>query len=180
VLESVGIELACRLKREPKTLRIPGIDLMIQICQKAEEKNWSVYLLGGKEGVAEKSKLVLQKQFPNLKIIGFYHGYFSQEEENQILNEIKNAQIIFVGMSMPLQEKWIRKYLSGMKGLCAMGVGGSFDVISGNVTRAPKWMQRTGLEWLYRLILEPWRWKRIMRLPLLFVRVFFRKETQSN
>lgn len=177
VLESSGISLVSALKRFPKIKRIPGIDLMIELCRKSEEKEWAVYLLGAKPDAVKQASLNLQKQFPRLKIAGIHHGYFNQKEEKKILEEIrrKNAKIIFVGMSMPFQEKWIYKNLINFNGVCAMGVGGSFDVISGNLTRAPKWMRKTGLEWLFRFILEPWRLKRILHLPLFLLKVLIRK-----
>lgn len=171
--DSVGISLVARLKGFTLKERIPGIDLMVSLCQKAEEKGWGIYLVGAKPGIAEQTAKKLLSKFPRLNFCGTAHGYFDGEEEKRVLSEIKNkrAQMIFVGLNIPFQEKWIYRNFQASRGICAMGVGGSFDVISGNLKRAPKWIQKIGLEWLFRLGQETWRWKRVIRLPLFFYKV---------
>lgn len=170
IADSVGISLVAFLKGFPLAERIPGIDLMAHICQKAEEKRWPVYLIGAKQGVTEKVKQNLLITYPNLLILGTIHGYFNESEEKEILNDIQNKKpkILFVGLNAPSQEKWIFRNSGHFEGMCVMGVGGSFDVISGHLYRAPVWLRRCGGEWLFRLLQEPWRWKRIIRLPVFF------------
>lgn len=168
--ESTGIFIYCLIKKQKKIQKTPGIDLMNRLCEHANKNQWSIYLLGAKPGVAEQTQNKLQLRFPNLIISGLNHGYFNNEEELKILNEIqtKKPHLLFVALQMPDQEKWIYKNSNYFKGICAMGIGGSFDVISGNLKRAPLLIQKLGMEWLYRLIQEPWRWKRILKLTLLF------------
>lgn len=177
VADSVGILWIAFIKMFQIAGRIPGIDLMISLCKKAEEKGWSVYLLGSRPGVAKKAKENLQKKFPNLKFCGTAHGYFNDKEEKEILLEIetKKPQLIFVGLNVPFQEKWIDRNSSFFRGSSVMGVGGSFDVISDHLQRAPRWIQKIGLEWFFRFCQEPWRWKRVIRLPLLFYKVLLFK-----
>lgn len=181
IAESAGIFLLAKLMHFHLSEKIPGIDLMILICEKAEQKGWPIYLLGSKPGIAELTKNNLQDKFPNLKFCGTAHGYFNHEEEKRILSEIQIAKpkILFVGLGVPFQEKWIYRNAHFLKGMCVMGVGGSFDVISGTLRRAPKWMQKIGLEWLFRAIQEPWRWGKIIRLPLLFYKTLLCRRHQT-
>lgn len=178
--------------------RVSGIDLMYDICELAERENKSVYLLGGRDGVAQEAGEKLQKFYPNLKIVGAEVGlqsgawelqagkWLEGASENQKLLERINKtrpDIIFVAFGHPKQEKWIYHALhEGEQALAhlqsvrlAMGVGGSFDFIAGRIKRAPRMMRAVGLEWLWRLVQEPRkRWKRIydavIRFPLLFLR----------
>lgn len=123
------------------------------------KKGYSIYLLGAKQPVVEKTAEVLKEQYPDLRIAGIHNGYFKQEDWPQISLELKavSPDFIFVGITSPLKE-YLVEYLQddGNKGIF-MGVGGSFDVVSGNIPRAPKWMQRGNLEWLFRVIQEPQR-----------------------
>ncbi len=173
VPESWGIAWASRQKNEPLSEYIPGIDLMMEMCKMAGQGNYSVYLLGGKPGVAQQTGEILKLVFPGLRIAGAHHGYFQSSEEPDLIAEIRSLRpdFLFVGMSVPRQEKWISKHLSYLESRCAMGVGGSFDVISGQLKRAPNWMRQMGVEWVYRTIQEPWRLKRIKGLPVFMWRV---------
>lgn len=175
VADSIGISWSASLKRFRLPERIPGIDLMIFLCQLAERKSWPIFLIGAKPGVAEQVKLNLEKQLPRLKICGAAHGYFDDTEEKAILAEVDRhkPRLIFVGLNIPFQEIWIYRRLRQFPGLCVMGVGGSFDVLSGRLKRAPRWIQKIGLEWFFRFIQEPWRWKRIVRIPSLFYKIIF-------
>lgn len=115
----------------------------------------------------KKRKKIFLKQFKNLEICGIYHGYFSEEENNTVVEIINSskADVLFVAMGMKKQEEWIYKNKKKLKCKLIMGVGGSLDVLSGEVKRAPKMFQRLGLEWFYRLITQPWRFKRMLALP---------------
>lgn len=132
--------------------RITGTDLMEKLCQLAAENNWTVYLLGGKEGVAQKTLKILQKKYFGLK------GWAEAEPKEEINK--KQPTFLFVAFGMGKQEKFIGDNWPRLRVKLAMGVGGAFDYLSGEVKRAPQWVQKMGFEWLYRLLKEPWRWKR--------------------
>jgi len=165
--DSVGMTIAAFLLTGRKPERIPGIELIDDICSKAAEKGWPVFLLGSAEGVAKKTAEHLSAKHKNLQIAGYNNGFFQPEDNERIVNTIANLKpdILFVGLDVPRQEKWIHDNLSKLNVRVAMGIGGSMDILSGNLKRAPHWMRFYGLEWLYRLIQEPWRLNRIMHLP---------------
>jgi N-acetylglucosaminyldiphosphoundecaprenol N-acetyl-beta-D-mannosaminyltransferase len=164
--DSVGIALAGWAVTGVKPDRIPGIELMLRLCKFAESKHYKIYLLGAKLPVVKMVYRNLKNTFPELTVCGYSHGYFSQSEEKNIINEISNsgADILFVALNIPEQEKWIYGNLSNLNIPVVMGIGGSFDVISGKLKRAPVWMQSIGLEWLFRFIQQPRRLSRIMDL----------------
>ena len=168
VPESSGILWASRVLGEPLREFSPGIDLMLAICRMAKEKGHPAFFLGSSPGVADAAARSLQGEFPGLKISGTHHGYFKTDEEPAVLELVRRAKpdLLFVGMGMPAQEKWIAKHLESLEVPVVMGVGGSFDVLSGRLRRAPRFMRRAGIEWLYRLTQEPWRWRRIAQLPV--------------
>ena len=171
--ESAGLALLSRLQNFSIPKRIAGIDFMLKLCRDAEINFWPVYLLGGKPGVSERAALTLREQFPQLRIAGYAHGHMSVFEENKVTLEIAGHTplLLFVGLGSPAQEKWINLHIDGWDGLgiCAMGVGGSLDVLAKDIRRAPQWVQRWGWEWLYRAWQEPWRWKRTFKLPLFLI-----------
>lgn len=168
VPESSGIAWAFRRLGVPIDCMVPGIDLMVGLCEMAAKGRHSVFLLGSAPGVVEQAAEVLTKKFSSLRIVGMHHGYFSTQEEEMIVAKVRASRpdFLFVGMGMPAQEKWIARYLGGLCAHVVMGVGGSFDVLSGRLKRAPKWMRKAGIEWGYRLLQEPWRWRRIAQLPV--------------
>jgi N-acetylglucosaminyldiphosphoundecaprenol N-acetyl-beta-D-mannosaminyltransferase len=127
--------------------------------------------------VAEKAAENLRALYPDLVIGGVRHGYIEAAEMPRLLEEIRDSgsRFIFVGMGVPRQETWIYEYHRQLPCTISIGVGGSFDVISGNLKRAPLFLQKAGLEWLYRLIQEPWRWRRVRRLPLFVYQVILTK-----
>lgn len=175
VPESSGIFWASRRYGQPLSDYLPGIDLFMALCQRASECGHSVYLLGAKPGVAERAASTLQARFPALRIGGTHHGYIDEASLPMVLANIRQAQpaILFVAMNVPGQEKWIAKHLPSLAAKVVMGVGGSFDVISGQLRRAPLWMRRGGLEWCYRFWQEPWRWRRMIQLPRFVVHVLY-------
>lgn len=165
--DGAGILWATATLNHPLVERVTGIDIINNICQLAAKKGNSLYLLGSTFGVAEEAALNLTRRFPGLKVVGSHHGYFASQEEVEIIREIKEKKpdILLVGMGEPKQEKWIAKNLNKLNVPVCMGVGGSFDVLSGRIPRAPLWMQRHGMEWVYRSIKQP---KRIFRVLALF------------
>jgi N-acetylglucosaminyldiphosphoundecaprenol N-acetyl-beta-D-mannosaminyltransferase len=166
--DGVGIVWGARVLGVDIPERVTGIDLMLAVCEEAAARGWRVFLLGGRPGVAEEAAARLGRDFPGLKIGGTHHGYFTAEEEPAVLEKIKKVEphVLFVGLGAPAQERWIYGSRMDLGVPVAMGVGGSFDVLSGKVKRAPVWMRRLGMEWLGRLIYEPWRWRRMLVLPL--------------
>ncbi|HBY56668.1 MAG TPA: hypothetical protein DEG96_02215 [Candidatus Atribacteria bacterium] len=174
--DGAGILWAALTLRQPLIERVTGIDIINKVCQLAVQKGYSLYLLGSYPGIAKEAALNLTRCYPGLKIVGSHHGYFdsrvkeniaTNKEEAEIIREIneKRPDILLVGMGVPKQEKWIANNLEKLNVSVCMGVGGSFDVLSGRIPRAPLWMQRHGMEWVYRLIKQP---KRIFRVLALF------------
>lgn len=163
-----GIVWACRVAGNPVPERVTGIDLMLRLAGRAAAEGWRVFLLGAARGVAERAGEKLQEKFPGLQVAGTHHGYFKDhdQEEKDVLAKINASRphLIFVALGAPRQELWIHRHLQCLSGV-AMGVGGSFDVISGNARRAPLWARRLKMEWLYRLVREPSRWRRMTVLP---------------
>ncbi|MBC1435032.1 WecB/TagA/CpsF family glycosyltransferase [Listeria rocourtiae] len=139
--------------------RVTGIDLFEKLVKKSAEKGYRVYYFGAKEDVVQEVVQLHQQQYPNLKIAGYRHGYFEDEESEEIALDIHKSQadIVFVAFSSPKKEQWIHAYKEKMGAPFVMGVGGSFDVIAGVTKRAPQWMQKSGLEWFYRFMQEPKR-----------------------
>lgn len=143
----------------PLPSRVAGIDLMQELCKMAAERGRTVYLLGAKAEVVAKTAEVLVQLYPGLNIVGYRDGYFRDGEFDAVVSQVKDVRpdIVFVGITSPKKERLIERFRQlGAMG-AFVGVGGSFDVISGNIPRAPLWMQRANLEWLFRMMQEPGR-----------------------
>jgi N-acetylglucosaminyldiphosphoundecaprenol N-acetyl-beta-D-mannosaminyltransferase len=173
VPESSGICWAISFLSGAKTLRLPGIDLLHDLCRQAVVEGWRIYLLGAQPGIAEKAAEELQRLYPGLTVAGTQHGYFSPAEEQSVIQKIAAARprILFAGLAIPHQEQWLAAHREELGVPLIMGVGGSYDVISGNLRRAPSWMQRCGIEWVYRTLQQPWRLLRIKDLPVFILNV---------
>lgn len=155
-----GIVWASKRRKGNIKKRITGIDLMLKICEETQKYSSKIYLYGGKDKIAEKTKEELEKTYPKIKIVGTCDGYCDENKAIQDIIETK-PDILFVGLGSPKQEEFIIKYMDKLKKVrILMPVGGSFDVISGIKKRAPDWIIKCNLEWLYRLFQEP---KRIFR-----------------
>jgi len=164
--DGASVILASRFLKQPLPERVAGIDLMERLIQLSSEKGYRVYLLGAKEEVVRKTAEVYRDRYPKLNLVGVHNGYFKEEDWESIAELLKEskAQIVFVGITSPLKE-YLVEYLQSQGLTCVfMGVGGSFDVISGNIPRAPLWMQKANLEWLFRMVQEP---KRLMKRYLI-------------
>lgn len=139
--------------------RVAGIDLMHELCALAARRDYPIFLLGAKPDVVAKTSEMLQEEFQVLKIAGIHDGYFADDEWDEVAEEIRDsgAALVFVGITSPKKERLIEHFRTcGLTG-AFVGVGGSFDVISGNIPRAPQWMQRMNLEWAFRMMQEPGR-----------------------
>ncbi len=166
--DGIGIVIASRLQGGKIRERITGIDLMLELCAMSAKKGFSVFLLGASPGVARSAGEKLMAKLPGLIISGTHHGYFKDDEEMEIAEVIKEscADMVFVGLGSPRQEFFIVRNAEKSGACVLMAVGGSFDVISGNLKRAPDIYMRLGLEWLYRALKQPQRWGRLLKLPL--------------
>lgn len=174
IADGIGIIWASKMNQTPLPQRVTGVDLMQAICKKVPASS-KIFLLGAAEGIAEKVKDKLQSVRADLQVVGTYSGSADQNEEKNICNRIQlsGADIIFVAFGAPKQELWIARNLQHLKNLkLVMGVGGAFDFIAGKRKRAPVWIQKLWLEWLYRLIQEPKRIKRIYNATIKFPLVF--------
>lgn len=180
--DSVGIVWGISFITGIITERLPGIDLINLLCEESERCGYRIFLLGAAPGVADECGRKLRERFPSLIIAGTADGYFSTGNEQAVIAAVAAAKphILLVGLSLPRQEMWIAEHLQELKTPVVMGVGGSFDVLSGRLRRAPRWIQRAGFEWLYRTLQQPWRVARIKDLPLFVYNVFRLKYTHEN
>lgn len=172
--DGIGIVKASKFYPNPIKERVAGCDLIEEIFSKIKTSVNNVYFLGGAEGVAEKAKQRMQRRYRGLSVVGTHHGYFEDNspEEREIIDEINrsNPEVLLVGLGFPRQEKWIARHRDELNSIIIMGVGGSFDVLSGNTKRAPEFYRKHGLEWFYRLITQPSRFKRMLVLPIFMIR----------
>ncbi|MGX6446096.1 WecB/TagA/CpsF family glycosyltransferase [Neobacillus sp. K501] len=171
IADGFGIILASKIIREPLPERIPGFEVMCELLTYGNSQGWSAYFLGAKKEVLEQAISNIKESYPNLVIAGFRDGYFTNSEE--IKNEIRQTQpdLVFVALGFPKQEKWIYDYYADLEKGLFVGVGGSFDVLAGTVKRAPEFWRKMNLEWLYRLLKQPSRWRRMLALPLFIIKV---------
>lgn len=178
VPDGAGVVWAADFLGTPLPGRVPGVALVSQICATAGKADWKIFFLGGKPGIAEQAAGMLQKEH-GITVCGIEHGYFTPDsaEEEVVLEKIATARpdIIFVALGVPRQEFFIARLRNCLKRGVAIGVGGSFDVISQTLPRAPYWMQRFGIEWLFRLWLEPRRFMRMLGIPLFVLQIFRHK-----
>lgn len=171
----------------PLKEKVSGSDLVPEICKFAAKKGYRLFFLGGRSGAVEKARENLIKIYPQIKIVGVYSppfGFENNTEENEkIVEMIKNArpEILLVGLGAPKQEKWIYRHYKETDVPVSIGVGVTFEFISGMVKRAPKWMQRVGLEWSWRLIMEPKRlWKRYLVWDVEFFWLVLKQKIRSK
>ncbi len=161
--DGIGIILASRLCDEPIRNRCTGQDLVVQLCSLAAQRQYSVFLLGGIHGAARKSAANLQKRFPRLRVAGVleppYAETIEQFDNARMVRAINEAapDILFVGLGAPKQELWIERFRAELRVPIFLSIGATFDILGERFPRAPRWMQIVGLEWLFRLILEPRR-----------------------
>jgi N-acetylglucosaminyldiphosphoundecaprenol N-acetyl-beta-D-mannosaminyltransferase len=174
--DGIGVVKAAQLLNKPLPERVTGYDTMIELLKLSNENQYSIYLLGATQETLEKAEKKIKKTYPNVVIAGSHNGFFDWSKTD-IQEEIKKTEpdFVFVALGVPRQEKWIASnYHLFNKGIF-IGVGGSFDVIAGTVERAPKAWQKANLEWLYRLIKQPSRWKRMLALPKFALKILKEK-----
>lgn len=176
--DSVGVMIGGKMQKKPFKQRIPGQAYFRKILEIGEKENWSFYLLGGKDDVPKITAENLKKIYPNINIVGYHEGFFEEDGEEAVIQEINRLKpnVLFVAMGAPLQEKWIAKYKNELKVDVAAGQGGTFDYEAGKIKRAPKIVQKLCIEWLWRLILQPSRIFRMIVLPIYLFKITFTKD----
>ena len=160
-----GIMLAARLLHRPFPADLNGNFFSPLQLELAAEREWPVFFLGAKPGVAERAARIVAGRIPGLVVVGSRDGYFSADEEGAVADGIRDtgAKVVLVGLGNPRQERWLARWLGSTGALVGVGVGAFFDFQTGEVVRAPDWMNRRGLEWVHRLVQEPTRmWRRYL------------------
>ncbi len=167
VPDGAGVLWAGETLGYPFPERVTGADYAEELLKLAVQEKWPVYFLGGAPGVAKKAVQKFVEKEGAFPLAGCHDGYFDEEEEKRIIRDIRenHTKILLCGMGVPKQEKWLWKHKDELGSAMAVGVGGVFDVMSGNLKRAPLWFQKNRLEWAYRLWLQPRRIVRMTALP---------------
>ncbi len=181
VPDGIGVVYAAKLNKVKIKERVAGFDVVENILQKYKTQGKTIYLLGAGKGVAEKAKENIEKNYNGIKVVGVHDGYFDSAEEVNIVKEINELQpdVLLVGLGLGKQEKWIYEH-KDLKVKLSMGVGGVIDVHAGIVQRAPEIFIKLNLEWFYRLLKQPKRFFRMLKLPLFVLVVIFEKITKKS
>ncbi len=177
--DGAGLLMAARwLGETPLPERIAGVDMVEALAQRSAERGYRLYFLGAQPGVAEKAIAALRERYPKLRAVGAFAGSPRAEDEDAIVEKIRAAtpDVVFVAYGAPKQDKWIARNMHRLPAGVLIGVGGAFDFIAGTAQRAPKWVQRIGLEWLHRLVMQPWRWRRIWNAVPYFLWLIFKSK----
>ncbi|MFP4977509.1 WecB/TagA/CpsF family glycosyltransferase [Paenibacillus sp. CN-4] len=182
--DGVGIVIASKRKGEPISERVTGYDLLHQLLERGNERSWSFYFLGTDEETNLKAVTEIHRRYPNVIVKGRHHGFFSEDKEKHILNEIQQSKpdVLIIAMGAPYTDKWIYKNKHNINGVkVVFGVGGSLDVIAGKVKPTPAIWKTLNLEWLHRLLTVPVakgqksRWRRQSALPKFFYRAILKR-----
>lgn len=173
--DGIGLVIASRIVNNPVKEKIAGIEVMDEIIKSCEKDKKSIYLLGAKQEILDLALVNLKAKYSDLNIVGSHNGYFDVDNCEEIIEDIKAKEpyAIFVAMGCPRQEKFINAYMDVLPAKVFMGVGGSFDIIAGKLNRAPEWMIKAGLEWLYRVSKEPQRIIRLGVIPKFLMKVVY-------
>lgn len=179
--DGAGVVLASKILKRSVPEKVSGVDLIRQLFEAYARKGLRCFLFGSKPGVAEEAAVKIIADYPGIIIAGCRNGYFSADEDEEIVNAINasNADILLVALGAPKQEKWIYDHKDRLNVKVCMGVGGAIDVMSGRVRLAPDFFRRNGLEWLYRLYKEPRRARRMLDLPRFMIRIIWSRVTSS-
>jgi N-acetylglucosaminyldiphosphoundecaprenol N-acetyl-beta-D-mannosaminyltransferase len=173
--DGIGVVIASKFYGTPLKERVTGVDLSAKILEFGASKGSKLFLLGATQASLELAAEKIKEKYKGINVVGIRNGYFSEEDEEQIIEEIINshADILFVGLGAPKQEKFINKYKDKLDVKIAIGIGGGIDIIAGTVKRAPEFFQKAGLEWFYRLLKQPSRFIRMTKLPKFILLALF-------
>jgi len=180
-IDGMGVVWGARLLGHGVPERVAGVDLFHCLLKMSAERDYPVFLLGAKEKIVSETRRKVERLYPNLIVAGHHHGYF-WDDEAAAVKEIKEsgARLLFVAITSPRKEKFINRWQDQLGVDFVMGVGGTFDVVAGKVKRAPTWMQKYCLEWLYRVIQEPGRmWKRYLITNSIFVWLLLQEKVRQ-
>lgn len=174
--DGIGVIIASKIFKQPLVERVAGIDLLMSLLEIANKNKWKIYFLGTTEERVSKATENIKEKYPNIEI-KYHNGFFDSNEEQKIIKDINDFQphLLLTGLGAPKQDIWIDKHKDNLSFSIAFGVGGTFDILSGELKRAPIFFQRFGLEWLYRLIQEPTRFKRMLNIPVFLCKVIISK-----
>jgi N-acetylglucosaminyldiphosphoundecaprenol N-acetyl-beta-D-mannosaminyltransferase len=168
-----GMQWAGRTLKNPLKERIPILSLIMDIIRIADIKEYTIFFVGGKPEIVERAFFNIRKSFPKIRIVGRHGGYFSAAREKSVVEAMRKseANVIFVGLGFPKEDKWIHKIKGEFKNTVFINVGGSFDIISGEIRKAPPFFMERGLDWFYRILTKPWRIGRLVRILFFFIAV---------
>jgi len=178
VPDGTGVVWAAGYVGKPVAEKVAGIELMHELIRIGETRGWRVYLLGTDPETIRTAAAKLQERYPKVVLAGYRDGYFRSDQDQAVIEEIRRAapDLLFVGRGADTQEPWIDRYKAELGVPLIMGVGGSLDILAGRLKRAPQWMIRLRLEWFYRLVKEPTRYKRMLVLPKFAIKVMKEKD----
>ncbi len=177
IASGAGLQWAARRLKTPIKERISILSFMMDIIRIAEIKEFSIFLVGARPEIVEKAFSNIKKSFPKIRIVGRHGGYFSQDRELSVIEAMRKSQanIVFVGLGFPKEDKWIYRIMHDFKNTVFISVGGCIDIISGDIRKAPASFMEKGLDWFYRIITKPWRIGRFLRLFKFFISVLFQR-----
>lgn len=180
--DGAGLLWAARRQRQSLPSRVSGVDFVRALAQVGATRGWRFFLLGAAPGVAEAAAVALCGEYPGLQVAGTLAGSPQAAQDLVTVGAVRGsrADILLVAYGAPAQDLWIARNLPATGARLAMGVGGALDFIAGRTRRAPRWMQDGGLEWLHRLALEPWRWRRMLALPHFVIRVMVERRQSTT
>ena len=183
VPDGTGVVWASKYSQSRIRQRVPGIELALNVMESPEGRAKRWFFLGGAPGVAQEAKDAMEARFEGLEVVGTHHGYFGEQDENELIEKIaaSGADIVLVGLGFPRQEKWIDAHKHRLGAAVLMGVGGSFDVMSGRLKRAPKLFRKLRLEWFYRLLRQPSRiWRQRVLVKFVFAVIFQKRRAGDD
>ena len=168
-----GIQWAAKMLKFPLKERIPLLHFLMELIRLSEIKEFTIFIVGGHTETAEKAFANIKKSFPNIRIVGRHGGYFNKQREQNVVEAIRKseANIVLVGMGFPLEDKWISKFRAQFKNSVFISVGPCIDIISGENLKSPEYFTVRGLEWLYRIMIKPWRFFRFIRIIFFYIHV---------
>jgi N-acetylglucosaminyldiphosphoundecaprenol N-acetyl-beta-D-mannosaminyltransferase len=177
IASGAGINWAAKVLRSPLKERVPLLSFMMDIIRISEIKDYTIFLVGGKPETVERAFFNIRKSFPKIRIVGRHGGYFSDEREKSVIEAMRKseAKIVFVGLGFPKEDKWIHKIKNEFKSAVFISVGGSIDIISGEIKKAPAYFMNNDIDWFYRIITKPWRIGRLFRIILFYMQVVIKR-----